>query len=97
MMFNGKLTSPQEAYRMGLVTRVAPLTQLMTTAEAIANDILKKQPLPVRASKELMVKGTSTPVEEGLALEWTIFQETLRSEQCAEGTKAFPEKKEARI
>jgi enoyl-CoA hydratase/carnithine racemase len=93
MMFTGKPISAQEAYRIGLVSRVIPLAELMPTAETIANDILKTGPLAVRACKELMVKGTSLPLEEGLALEWTIFQETLRSEECAEGTKAFLEKR----
>ena len=41
----------QDAYRMGLVNRVVPLSELMPTAEEIARKICENGPLAVRAIK----------------------------------------------
>ena len=93
MLFTGKSISAQEAYRVGLVNKVVPLTELMPTAEAVANDILKVGPLAVRAAKQAMLRGTNMSLEEGLKVEADLTVPLFASEDMAEGRKAFIEKR----
>jgi len=93
MLFTGKAISAQKAYRIGLVNNVVPLAELMPTAEAVANDILKAAPLAVRAAKQAMLKGTGMTLEEGLNVEANLEIPLFASEDLAEGRKAFMEKR----
>ena len=93
MLFTGKPISAQEAYRVGLVNKVVPLTELMPAAEAVANDILKVGPLAVRAAKQAMLRGTNMSLEEGLKVEADLTVPLFASEDMAEGRKAFIEKR----
>jgi len=93
MLFTGKPISAQEAYRVGLVNKVVPLAELMPTAEAVANNILKVGPLAVRAAKQAMLRGTSMTLEEGLKVEADLESLLHASEDLAEGRKAFVEKR----
>ena len=93
MLFTGKPISAQEAYRIGLVNKVVPLAELMSTAEAVANDILRVGPLAVRAAKQAMLRGTSITLEEGLKVEADLTFPLFASEDLAEGREAFIEKR----
>ncbi len=93
MLLTGEPISAQEAYRIGLVSRVVPLDQLMPTAMKIAKTICQKGPLGVRASKEAMIRGYSMPLEEGLQLERELNNQMRNTEDFMEGAKAFAEKR----
>ena len=93
MLFTGKPISAQEAYRIGLVNNVVPLTGLMPAAEAMANEILRAAPLAVKAAKQAMVRGTGMNLEEGLRVEADLEIPLFSSEDLAEGRKAFTEKR----
>ncbi|MFC1989696.1 enoyl-CoA hydratase/isomerase family protein [Chloroflexota bacterium] len=93
MLLAGNQIDAQEAYRIGLVSRVVPLAQLMPTANDIANTICQRGPLGVRASKEAMIRGYSMQLEEGLQLEKAMNNSLRSTEDFVEGTKAFAEKR----
>jgi len=93
ILLTGNRISAEEAYRIGLVSRVVPLGQLMSTAKQIAQTICQRAPLGVRASKEAMIRGFSMPLEEGLALEHELAGKVRASEDFREGTRAFVEKR----
>lgn len=93
MLFTGKPISAQEAYRLGLVNRVVPPSELMSAAEAVANDILKVGPLAVKAAKLAMLRGTGVTLEEGLKIEADLTLPLFASEDLGEGRKAFIEKR----
>jgi enoyl-CoA hydratase/carnithine racemase len=59
MIFTGKPIDAQEAYRIGLVSKVVPLDKLMPTARKLAETICEGGPLAVRKAKESMVRGMS--------------------------------------
>jgi enoyl-CoA hydratase len=48
-----------------------------------------------KESNQLVVRGTSTPLEEGLRPERSLFGYLTGTEDYAEGTKAFLEKRKA--
>lgn len=93
LLFMGKPIDAQEAYRIGLVNKVVPKEQLMSTAKEWAEDICKVGPLAIRAAKEAMVRGFGTDLENGLRLERSLFYSLLNSEDYHEGVKAFLEKR----
>ena len=93
LVLMGKPIDAQEAYRIGLVNKVVPSQELMSTAREWAEAICRPGPLAVRAAKEAMIRGTSLSLDEGLRLEQALFFTLLGTEDFSEGTKAFAEKR----
>ena len=93
MLLTGRPIDAQEAYRVGLVSRVVPLAELMPTATKMAEQICKCGPVAVRAAKQAMIEGTSLSLTEGLALEAVIRDRVTATEDFNEGCKAFLEKR----
>ncbi len=93
ILLMGKLIDAQEAYRIGLVNKVVPQAEVMTTAKEWAEIICQAGPLAVRAAKEAMVRGYSMPLEDGLKLENSLIGYMMTTEDFTEGTTAFVEKR----
>ena len=93
ILLTGNRIDAQEALRVGLISRVVPRDQLMSTAMEMANTICTRAPLGVRACKEAMVRGYEMTLEEGLALEREKVAECRATEDFAEGARAFVEKR----
>lgn len=93
LLLTGKSITAAEAFRIGLINRIVPREQLMSTALEWANAICNAAPLAVRAAKEAMVKGTSLTLEQGLELEDALETYLKGTEDYYEGIKAFIEKR----
>ena len=93
MLFTGKTIDAREAYRIGLVNKVVPLTELMAEARKMADSICEAAPLAVRLAKEMMMRGLNMPLEEGLQLEEDTQRYILSTEDFEEGIKALHEKR----
>lgn len=93
IILTGQPIDAQEAYRLGLVSKVVPPAELMAAANQMAEIICKNGPLAVRAAKQALVKTKSLSLEEGLRLEWTLFSDLFLTEDFKEGTGAFVEKR----
>jgi len=93
LLLMGKLIDAQEAYRIGLVNKVVPQAEVMATAREYAENICKAAPLAVRAAKEAMLRGSAMTLEEGLRLENSLVASVMSTEDFAEGTGAFVEKR----
>jgi enoyl-CoA hydratase/carnithine racemase len=89
----GKPIDAQEAYRIGLVNIVVPPEAVMPTAREWAETICQAGPLAVRAAKEAMLRGSGLTLEEGLRLENALEAYLMGTEDFAEGTSAFIEKR----
>jgi enoyl-CoA hydratase/carnithine racemase len=93
LLLMGKLIDAEEAYRIGLVNKVVPQAEVMVTANEYAEAICKAAPLAVRAAKEAMLRGSAMTLEEGLRLENSLEASVMATEDFAEGTGAFMEKR----
>ncbi|UCE98066.1 MAG: hypothetical protein JSV74_01700, partial [Dehalococcoidia bacterium] len=89
----GKHITAQEAFRMGLINQVVPLEKLLATAMEWANSICQAAPLAVRAAKEAMIKGYDMSLEKGTQLVMSLWEDIQKSEDYAEGRRAFKERR----
>jgi enoyl-CoA hydratase/carnithine racemase len=93
MLLTGDFIDAQEALRIGLVNKVVPATELIPTAEALANHLCENGPLAIRAVKEAAYRGVRMTLNEGLRLENLIVGGLLLTEDAKEGPRAFAEKR----
>lgn len=93
MILVGSSISAEDACTAGLVNKVVPLEQLLSTAKDWAARICDNGPLAVQRAKEAMIRGRNMALEDGLALEKVFFEEMLHSEDYREGLRALDEKR----
>ena len=93
LILTGRRIDAREAERIGLVTRVVPLSELRSEALDVANAIAENGPLAVRAAKAAVWRGLDVPLEEGLRLEQLLAEPVRQSEDAQEGPRAFLEKR----
>src|SRR5881227_2243151 len=73
LLLTGEMITAQEAHRIGLVNEVIPANQLIASAEAIAQSIIKNAPLAIQYCLEAVNHGIELTQEEGLYLEASLF------------------------
>jgi enoyl-CoA hydratase len=93
LLMTGEMIDAAEAYRIGLVNRVVPAAELSSAAEALLRQMLANAPLALASCIESVVRGTETSLEDGLNLEANHFALLAGSQDMAEGTRAFLEKR----
>jgi len=93
MILTGRPISADEAYRIGLVSKVVPVESLMDEAKRIALEIASKPPISIRAAKEAVQRAYDTTLEIGLEYERRLFYTLFATEDSKEGMKAFLEKR----
>jgi enoyl-CoA hydratase len=91
MLVTGERISAQRAYEIGLINRVVPADQVMTTALELAERICANGPLAVRTAKEIAVRALKQ--ETAFVLEKAIGARVFSSEDAKEGPRAFTEKR----
>ena len=78
---------------MNIETTVTASTEdLMATAKAWADEIMKGAPLAVQATKEAAIKGMSKPLEE-IKDYYPLTLKSFASQDCVEGPIAFAQKR----
>jgi E-phenylitaconyl-CoA hydratase len=93
MLLTGDAIDAAQAERWGLINKVVPQAELMSTARDYARRIAANAPLAVQAAKELALRSRDASLSDGLRFE-QLFGHFLRgSEDVKEGTSAFAEKR----
>jgi enoyl-CoA hydratase/carnithine racemase len=95
LILTGRFIDAQEAHRIGLVSEVVPMGELMEAAERWAYEVLECAPLSIQAAKQAVLSTLDLPVVEAMgAIEDLESVRRLRaSEDYMEGPKAFAEKR----
>jgi E-phenylitaconyl-CoA hydratase len=93
MLLVGETFGAEKAERWGLVNKVVPQAELMSTALDYARRIAANGPLAVRAAKELALRGQDINLAAGLRMEQLVAQILNASEDVREGAAAFAEKR----
>jgi len=93
MCLTGRFMDAAEAESSGLVSRVVPAKDLMSSARETALKIAEKSPLTVRAVKEAVNRSYETTLREGLLFERRLFNALFATEDQVEGMSAFLEKR----
>jgi len=93
IVLTGRPFSAAEAADWGLVNRVLPAAELMTTAIATASAIARNAPISVRQAKHAIHHGLQMSLMDALAFEIEAYNRTVPSEDRREGILAFNEKR----
>ncbi|MGH7592265.1 MAG: enoyl-CoA hydratase-related protein, partial [Gemmatimonadales bacterium] len=83
----------EEALRIGLVNRVVPAATLLDESRALMRLMLDQAPLAARLCLQAVDDALDRSIDDALALEATHFSDACASEDKAEGTRAFLEKR----
>jgi enoyl-CoA hydratase len=97
MILTGARIDAHEALRIGLVERVVPATDVLSSAQTLARTLAEKAPVALRYAKEAVVKGLGLPLEDGLRLENDLATLLRTTDDRIEGAKAFLEKRKPRF
>src|SRR5271167_1519818 len=89
--------SPERALELGLVNKVVAHDNLMTEAHEWAEKIAANAPLAIRAMKRLFRHGLSEDFESHTHHVLMQLMVLFKSQDVAEGIKAFIEKREAKF
>ena len=93
LILTGEMIDAQEAYRIGLVNRVVPATELMEEARALGKKLASKPPLALKAAKDAVDYGADMSLAAALEFENRLFAILSGSADAAEGVTAFLEKR----
>lgn len=89
----GEPITAQHALAIGLVNRVVPPGQVLSTAEDFARRISLAAPVALLKSKEAIVRGSGRPLEDAFAIESQCTKENAATDDAKEGPRAFMEKR----
>lgn len=93
LILTGEVIDARRALEAGLVSAVAPPAELMAAAGGFAEKMLTRGPLALRMAKLAMNASSHAPEHAGLLIETLAQAVCFSSEDKAEGTRAFLEKR----
>jgi enoyl-CoA hydratase len=93
ILLTGNPIAADEAWRIGLVNKVVPASQLLDEAKALAASLAAKPAVAVRYVLEAVAGGLEMPQADAEDYEATLFGLVSTTEDMREGTRAFLEKR----
>jgi enoyl-CoA hydratase len=97
MIATGDPIDANEAYRIGLVNRVAKADNLWPEVEAFVDRLISKSRTGLNVCKNLIYKGGNLSPRQGIEYERDQFCEILLTQDAKEGTLAFLEKRKPKF
>ncbi len=85
--------SAERAFDLGLISEVVEHDRLLERTHEIADIVNSNAPLAVRGTRLAILKGLDLPLHEAEMLAEAFRERVLRTEDAAEGPKAFVEKR----
>ena len=97
MCLTGRMMDAEEAERIGLVSRIVPVAELVEEALKTAETIAGMSRPAVLMTKEAVNRAYETTLSEGIRFERRLFHATFATEDQKEGMAAFTEKRQPRF
>ncbi len=97
LFWTGELIDANEALRIGLVNRVVPDAELMTTTRTLAEKIAAAPPLSVRYIKRAVYQGLESDLRTALDLISSHYAVVTASDDHREAVAAFLEKRKPKF
>jgi enoyl-CoA hydratase/carnithine racemase len=85
------------ALRIGLVNAIHPAGNLLERSLQYAQILATRAPLAQRFARDVMKRAVGLPIDEALRLESRSFHDLGQTNDLAEGTTSFREKRPARF
>ena len=95
MCFTGDIFDAQWALQKGICAEVVPQDELLPRCISIVQQIAKRGPLAVAASKQVIQMGFDLNLDTALEMESMAFSGLFATEDLREGMGAFLEKRRA--
>lgn len=89
----GEMVKPEQAERIGLVSRVVPRAELEGAAEELMASVVKNGPVAVRMALESIFHALDSSTAEALEHESALFGILASTNDMKEGMSAFLEKR----
>ncbi|MFI5647641.1 enoyl-CoA hydratase-related protein [Kitasatospora sp. NPDC051705] len=89
LILTGDPITAARAAELGLVNAVVPAAELLDTARALVDRIIRHAPTAVAACLRAVTRGIDLPVDAGLAVEAACFASTLPTEGVRDGLRRF--------
>ena len=93
LILTGEIITAAQARDIGLVIETTEPDRLLKRATALAAEIASKAPLAAQLAKQAMRGAFEKPLSEGLLVEREAVKEAFKTEDRAEGMRAFLEKR----
>jgi enoyl-CoA hydratase/carnithine racemase len=97
LIYTGDPVDAREAWRIGLVNRVAPAGQALAVAQELGRTIAARASVTLRTIKAVMDRGLDMDLLEAQQLAIEAIGELFQSEAVREGVAAFLEKRAPRF
>jgi enoyl-CoA hydratase len=94
MCLTGRMMDAEEAERIGLVSRIVPVAELVEEALKTAETIAGMSRPAVLMIKEAVNRAYESTLSEGIRFERRLFHATFATEDQKEGMAAFAEKRQ---
>lgn len=93
LLYTGRVVEAQEAKAIGLLNRLVPANELLSTAHDLAKTIAQNTPAMVQGIKELLNEGLGCTWAERMEMERHLLSERLKPSHPREGFKEFLDRK----
>jgi enoyl-CoA hydratase/carnithine racemase len=93
----GENFAAQEAYHMGLVSKVVPRAELMQQAQAVADRIAGASPNAILATRKAIAHNLRSSWDSMLEYEEELCESVFAHDDAKEGMRAFLEKRRPRF
>ena len=93
LLYTGRVVEAQEAKDIGLLNRLVPSSQLLSTAHDLGKTIAQNTPAMVQGIKELLNEGIGYTWAERMEMERNLLSGRLKPSHPREGFKEFLDRK----
>ncbi|MFN0164639.1 MAG: enoyl-CoA hydratase/isomerase family protein [Burkholderiales bacterium] len=93
LLLLGEPVPARRALEMGLINRVVAQDQVLEVALDLARRVSLGAPVALEKTKEVMLRSSGRPLDEGFAIETQCTKENAAMDDAREGPRAFMEKR----